>query len=442
MQNVNVHDLSKISAEARAALLRRTEADLTPYFEQVKPIIEAVRTDGDAALIRFAKQFDKADVKPGAIAATPEDFKRARAELDPEVRKAIEFAAHSIKVFHEEQMPEEMWLKEIRPGAFAGDRFRPIPSVACYVPRGKGAFPSVMLMTTMTAKVAGVPEIVVLTPPGPDGNVDAASLVAAEVSGITTVYKAGGAQAVAAAAYGTETVKRVVKLVGPGSPWFVAAKRLLSDIIDPGTPAGPSECLIFADDTVDGRLAALDLLIEAEHGPDSSAYLVTTSRRVAEEALAALPGYWAKMTPQRVSFSSTVLCGPHGGIVIAPDRAAAIGFINDYAAEHLEILSKDPFSYLGEIENAGEILLGEHTPTTLGNFVLGPNHVLPTGGSAKTMSPLSVFDFLKRSSIAHVTPKGYATLRGPAHTLATYEGFDAHARAVSSARDDILGGKK
>jgi histidinol dehydrogenase len=331
-----------------------------------------------------------------------------------------------------------MWFNEIRPGVFAGERSRPIPSVACYVPRGKGAFPSVALMTTIPAKVAGVPEVIVLTPPGPDGRIDDATLVAARLAGVDRVYKAGGAQAVAAAAYGTATIPRCAKIIGPGSPWVAMAKRLVSHLIDTGTPAGPSELIVFADDTADGRLAGLDLLIESEHGPDSSAFLVTWSRRVAEEARAAIPTYWQKMGEQRVAYSSAVLSGPIGGIVLAPDPEAAIAFVNDYAPEHLEVLSREPFQYLGRFDHAGEILLGEHTPATLGNFVIGPNHVLPTSGWARTASPVSVLDFMKRTSVAYVTGSGYPELARHAHALATYEGFEAHANAVSGMRDQLL----
>ncbi len=333
-------------------------------------------------------------------------------------------------------MPEEMWLKEVRPGAFAGDRYRPIPSVACYVPRGKGAFPSVTMMTTIPAAIAGVPKIVVVTPPGPDGRVDAATLVAARRAGVTEVYKCGGAQGVAAVAFGTETVPKVAKIVGPGSPYVVAAKRLLADRIDTGPPAGPSEAIVLADDGASGRIAALDLVIESEHGPDSSAFLVTPSARVAEAAIAALPGIWAALGPQRAEFSRSVLGGPRGGVVLARDMEDAIGFVNDYAPEHLELLCEEPFAWLGRIEHAGEILLGRHTPIVLGNFVLGPDCVLPTGGAARTWSPLSVFDFLKRSSIGYVTAGAYPELAQHARILATYEGFDGHAHAISAARDE------
>lgn len=437
-RKINLHELASISPEQRARLLTRTEADLSSFEAKVRPIIDAVKREGDRAVARFAREFDKAPVEPHELAATPADFDAAERKLEPELLEAMAFAAQSIRKFHEDQKPGEMWLHEMGPGAYAGDRTRPIPSVACYVPRGKGAFPSVALMTTIPARVAGVPEIVIVTPPGPDGGIDAATLVAARVSSIDRVYKAGGAQAVAAVAYGTETIPRCAKIIGPGSPWVAAAKRLVSHVIDTGTPAGPSELIVLADDTADGRMAGLDLLIESEHGPDSSAYLVTWSRRVAEEALAAIPEYWAKMGEQRVSFSSAVLGGPVGGVVLARDETEAIAFVNDYAPEHLEVLSKEPFRYLGKLHHAGEILLGEHTPVTLGNFVVGPNHVLPTSGWARTGSALSVHDFMKRTSIAYVTSAGYPELARHAHALATYEGFEAHANAVSAIRDRLL----
>jgi histidinol dehydrogenase len=437
-KTINLHDLSKLSTGQRQKLLQRTEADLSAYEDKVRAIIEAVRKDGDEALARFAREFDKAPVQASAIAATEADFAAAEQALDPQVREAMEFAAQSIRKFHQDQMPEEMWMHEIRPGAFAGDRTRPIPSVACYIPRGKGAFPSVALMTTIPAKVAGVKNVVIVTPPGPNGKIDDATLVAARMAGVDKVFKAGGAQGVAAVAYGTATVPKCAKIIGPGSPWVACAKRLVSHLIDTGTPAGPSELIVLADDSADGRLAGLDLLIESEHGPDSSAYLVTWSRHVADEARAAIPEYWKQMGEQRVSFSSSVLSGPIGGIVLARDEEDAIAFVNDYAPEHLEVLSKEPFKYLGRLEHAGEILLGEHTPVTLGNFVIGPNHVLPTSGWARTASPVSVFDFMKRTSIAYVTSQGYPELAKHARALATYEGFEAHANAVSETRDKLL----
>ncbi len=437
---VSLFDLGALSAAARGRLLVRSEADLEPYLRDVDSIIAQVREEGDEALARLGREFDKASVRADAIRVTEDEFEQAAAELEADVGAAIRFAAEGIRAFHQRQMPEPMWIHELRPGVFAGEKSLPIPSVACYVPRGKGAFPSVVMMTTIPAVVAEVPRIVVLTPPGADGRVDNASLVAARAAGVTEVYKCGGAQAVAAVAYGTATVPKVVKIVGPGSPWVMAAKQRLAGIIDPGIPAGPSESIVLADSTANPRIAALDLIVESEHGPDSSAFLVTDDPEVAAAARAAIPEYWSQMGEPWISHSAAVLGGHDGGIVLAPDFDAAIDFVNDYAPEHLEIVGKEPFRHLGRIVNAGEILLGEDTPLPLGNFVLGPNAVLPTSGWARCWSPLSVHDFMKRSAIGYVTAAAYGDLARHAHALATYEGFEGHANAVSPTRDSARGG--
>lgn len=436
---VNLLHLSQLSAAQRAVLLQRTETDLAPFLDKVKPIVEAVRKDGDEALARFARQFDKAAVTADAIAATADDFDKAERNLAQDVRDAITVAAANIRRFHERQKPEAEWSAEMLPGLIAGDRTTPIESVACYIPRGKGSFPSSVLMTCIPATVAGVSNVCIITPPGPDGSIDTATLVAARAAGVSKIYKAGGAQGIAAVAYGTETIGKYVKVVGPGSPWVVAAKRLVADVIDTGTPAGPSETIVFADDTTSGKLAALDLLIEAEHGDDSSAFLVTTSERVAQQALAAIPAYWKQMSNVRAGYTQTVLTSSRGGVLVARDADEAFAFINDYAPEHLQVLSKEPRKYLPLIRNAGEILLGEFTPSTLGNFVLGPSHVLPTGGWAKTHSALSVHDFLKRTSVVEVSPSAYNGLAQHAKIFAEYEGFDAHANAVGPERKKLLG---
>jgi len=435
---IQFHDLAKLSVTEKHTLLKRTESDLGRYIESVEPIIKAVKEEGDRALVRFARELDRAELTPDAIKVRSEEFDKALETVAADVIEAISFAADNIRVFHEGQRPEPMRMREVRPGVFCGEKINPIPSVACYVPRGKGSFPSVVLMTTIPAVVAGVPRIGILTPPGPDGRVDSATLVAARQAGVTEIYKSGGAQAVAAAAYGTATIPKFDKIVGPGSPWVVAAKRLLADEIDPGTPAGPSESIVFADHTADGRLAALDLIIESEHGPDSSAFLVTSSMEVADRAMKAIPDYWQSLGETRKKFSATVLCGPHGGIVLARDEDACIRFINDYAPEHLMIHSREPFKYLGAVKHAGEILLGRDTPFTLGNYVLGPNAVLPTSGAARIHSPLGVHDFIKTSGIGYVTSDAYDLMAKHAHTLAVYEGFDGHALAVSELRKKIM----
>jgi histidinol dehydrogenase len=432
---INLFELDQLSTAEREALLLRTEADLSAFMQPVARIVDRVRDGGDAAIAELAREIDGVTLDPAGLEATEAEFAAADAALDQDVKDAIAYATDNIRRFHERQKPEDMWLMEIQKGAFAGERWSPIRSVACYVPRGKGAFPSVMMMTTIPAVVAGVAEIIVLTPPTPEGGIDAASLHAARMAGVRRVFRVGGAVAVAAAAYGTATIPKVAKIVGPGSPWVVAAKRHLADRIDTGLPAGPSESIVLADATANPDIAALDLLIEAEHGPDSSAYLVTDSREVAERARARLPELIANLGTERRGYIEAVLGGRCGGIVLAPSWAEAVRFTNDYAPEHLEILSAEPLQHLGAITDAGEILLGENTPMTIANFCLGPDCVLPTGGWARTFSALGVQDFMKRTSLGHVTRAGFAEPARHAAVLARYEGFEAHAQALGPIRD-------
>ncbi|MGF1473933.1 MAG: histidinol dehydrogenase [Geminicoccaceae bacterium] len=435
-ERVAFHRLSQLSDGQRDELLRRSEDDLGPFLEKVDPIIEAVRDEGDDALRRFARDFDKASVDD--LAASEADFDRAFNKVGAAMVEVLTYAADNIRRFHQAQMPGEMWMKEIRPGVLVGERVTPISSVACYSPRGKGSFPSVTLMTTIPAVVAGVPAPSVLTPPGPDGAVDPATLVACRLAGVDKVFKVGGAQAVAAAAFGTATIPRCRKFVGPGSPWVAAAKQRLAGEIDPGLPAGPSESIILADETANPEIAALDLIIESEHGHDSSAFLVTWSEVVTERAIAAIPEYWSRMGEERVGYSSTVLGGNSGGVLLTPDAASAYTFINDYAPEHLQIISKTPFEHLAHIENASEILLGEHAAGSIANYMMGPNCVLPTSGAAHTRSALGVRDFLKSSSIGHMTRRGFDEMAPKTKLFAEYEGFDAHANAVSALRAKLL----
>lgn len=436
MPPVSIHELASMSAGARAQLLERTEADLTGFKEKVEPIIAAVREKGDSALIDFAARFD--GVTLTALKVPESQIANAEGELDAEIVEAIRLSVAQVTRFHQVQMPDQLWLSEETQGALIGDRWTSIDSVACYVPRGKGFFPSSAIMTAVPAKVAGVARTIIVTPPGPDGTADAATRFIASLIGIDDIYLCGGAQAVAAVAYGTETVPKCVKIVGPGSPWVSAARQLLSNRIDPGSPAGPSELLVYADSSVPAELAALELVVESEHGADSSAFVVTADRALANAIAAAVPGMWSTLGDYRAGFSRAVLTGQKGGIVVAPSIDAAFDFINDYAAEHLAVLSTSAFELLPRIRNAGEILLGPHSAIPIANFVLGPSHVLPTGGRATTASPLSVFDFMKRSSIAYLSRAAYERLAPAAHAFARYEGFVAHANSVSEMRERIL----
>ena len=433
--NLSRFVLANMAPQERARLFLRAEADLGGYLDKVRPIIEAVRERGDAALSQFAQDLDGAPVPADGIKVGEAEIEQGCARVPAELAKAILYARDNILAYHRIQLPKPMMLTPVASGVLAGERWAPIPSVACYVPRGKGSFPSVCLMTLIPAVVAKVPRIALITPPGPDGKVDDATLFCARAVGVTDIYKCGGAQAVAAVAYGTQTVPKCDKIVGPGSPWVVAAKQLLSRQIDPGPPAGPSEAIVLADSTANAWKAALDLLNESEHGPDSSAFLVTSDARIADAVDAYMPKLWERQSEGRRMFSQAVLKGKRGGIVLTRDMEEAVAFTNEYAAEHLQVHSADPFPYVERLINAGEILLGEHAAICLGNFVLGPNAVLPTAGAAKTASPLSVYDYLKRTSLVHVTEAGYPPLAAAAHTLAEYEGFDGHALAVSPWRD-------
>ncbi|MDZ4765774.1 MAG: histidinol dehydrogenase [Chloroflexota bacterium] len=437
MTNIQYLKLNELTTAARAKLMRRAEQDIRELLPLAQSVIDAVRTRGDAAVVEYARQFDAPNFDAGMLRATPDDFVAARAAVSPEVIAAIEAAHANIDTFHREQMPESMWFTEVQPGIMAGEKVTPVASAGLYVPRGKGAFPSVMLMLSTPAKVAGVPRLIVVTPPTPEGKADAASLVAAQVCGVEDVYVVGGMQAIAALAYGTETIPKVDKLIGPGSSYVSAAKRLLYGTVDVGLPAGPSESIILADEHADPRLAALDLLVEAEHGPESAALLVTHSESVARAALDVLPEYIAQLPEWRRNFVETVLSN-YGGVLLTTSLDESIQFINDYAPEHLEVLTAEPFVTLQKLKNAGEILLGHMTPIPTANYCLGLNAILPTGGFARTFSSVSVWDFLKRTGIGYLSAEGYARLQGITATLADYEGFPAHAFAIRK-RNEILG---
>ncbi|NEP46480.1 MAG: histidinol dehydrogenase, partial [Okeania sp. SIO2H7] len=297
------------------------------------------------------------------------------------------------------------------------------------------AFPSVMLMLTIPVKVAGVKKVIVCTPPDKDGNVEPASLVAAEMAGVKDVYKLGGIQAIASMAIGTETIPKVDKITGPCNVYGSAAKRLLFGTVDVGLPAGPSESIILTDEHTDPQLAALDLLVEAEHGPESAALLVTHSESVATKAAEFASEYIKKLPQWRQEFCEKGLSS-YGGVLLTSSLEESIAFVNEYAPEHLEVLVKEPMAALGSIENAGEILLGPYTPIPTANYCLGVNAILPTGGFARSYSAVSVFDFLKRSGIGYLTQEGFEKLKQTTHTLATYEDFPAHAMAI--AERDVL----
>ncbi|RJX29431.1 MAG: histidinol dehydrogenase [Dethiobacter sp.] len=426
---MKLYNLAALTEQEYRNLLRRSETDITEHFPLAMEVIKRVREEGDKAVLDYTLRFDGVSLEEKGLQVTEKEIEKAYEELDNLTGDTLQYAAANIRKFHQQQLPTEMWVKEIDDGLLAGEKVTPISDVCLYVPRGKGSFPSVMLMLGIPAVISGVPRIVVCTPPAEDGGIDTATLAAAHIVGIREIYRIGGMQAIAAVAFGTETIPRCRKVIGPGNAYVNAAKRLLYGVLDVGLPAGPSEAIILADKLADPHLVSLDLLIEAEHGPDSASLLVTHSEELAQKVTRLIPELIQKLPLEKRRFVEKVF-NNYGGIVLTAKLEESIRFVNDYAPEHLEILTSDPFSLLPRIKNAGEILLGPFTPVTLCNFLLGPNAILPTGSFAKTYSGVSVHDFLKRSSFGYVTPEGFARVKKEAIHFAEVEGFWAHAMAV------------
>ncbi len=430
---MNIYKLSEMTKEEKQRIMKRAETDITEQMKLAKEVSDEVKEFGDAAVLKYTEKFDRVTLTQDRIKVTQEEIDTAYERLDKETREAIEYAYKNIYDFHEKQLPEEMWFTNVDKGLMVGEKTSPIVDVCLYVPGGKGSFPSVLLMLGIPAKVAGVEKIVVVTPPNSKGEVDDAILTAAKIIGITEIYKVGGIQAVAAVAYGTETIPKCHKIIGPGNSYATAAKRVLAQQIDAGLPAGPSEVIILADEKADAEKVALDWMIEAEHGPDSAALLVTHSRELVDKVLPIIERQKSKISERRRSFIETVEQS-YGGIILTDSLKESVDFVNDYAPEHMEVMCEKPFDVLPDIKNAGEILLGDYTPVTLCNFLLGPNAILPTGGFAKTYSSVSVFDFLKRSSIGYASKEGFERVREYAYRMATVEGFDTHGLAVKERK--------
>lgn len=430
---INVYRWADLSAAERQTLCRRAEAGMEEVLPAVQRIIAAVRDRGDEAVRGFTREFDGADLDGQPLAVSEAQIASAADSIPAEVRSAIQQAVANVRAYHEGQAAPPLSLREIQPGVFAGERWSPLESVGLYVPRGRGSFPSVAYMLAAPAVLAGVPRVALATPPDREGRPDPATLFAAGLCGVREIYRVGGVQAVAALAYGTPSIPRVDKILGPGSLHVAAAKRALSAVVDVGLPAGPSESIVLADGAADPRRVALDLMVEAEHGADSSAFLVTPSEELAGEVRRLLPGLLAELAgvdPQRARYVEQVL-GGFGGIVLASSLREAAEFVNAYAPEHLQVACSEPFAVLGLVRNAGEILLGQQSTFSLANYAVGCNNVLPTGGWARSASALGLRDFQKSSSVVHVTAEGLAGLAGPVARLAAYEGFAAHALAVT-----------
>jgi len=428
---MNIYELSKMTDEQKTVLFRRAESDISEQMKLAKEVSDDIAVRGDKAVLEYTKKFDKLELS--SLKVTQEEIEKGYDDCDEEVLETIKYAANNIREFHEKQLPKPLWFTYVDEGLMVGEKTTPIVDVCLYVPGGKGSFPSVLLMLGIPAVVAGVKKIVVVTPPNKEGNVDKAILAAAKIVGISEIYKVGGIQAVAAVAYGTETIPKCHKIIGPGNSYATAAKRVLANHINAGLPAGPSEAIILCDEFADPHKAALDFMIEAEHGPDSAALLVTHSKELVQKVLPIVNEQLDKLSPLRRSFIETNF-STYGGVVLTNSLEESIDFVNEYAPEHMEVMTKNPFVDLEKIENAGEILLGDYTPITLCNFLLGPNAILPTGGFAKTYSAVSVEDFLKRTSLGYVSKEGFEKVRDKAVTFATTEGFETHALAAKERK--------
>ncbi len=411
--------------------IRRVETSAREAADVCREVIDAVQSRGDAALLEFTHRFDGVDLTKRGFAVGEEEFAAAEKNIGADMREALTHAIRNINRFHEQQRPKPEPMMEVEPGVWCGDRWTPIDSVCLYVPRGRGAFSSVMCMLGVPAVVAGVGRIVVCTPPGPDGRVDDATLVAAKLIGIDRVYRIGGAQAVAAMAFGTESIESCAKIVGPGNVYVSAARHILSDRIDPGPPAGPSESVVLCDEGVNPTNAAWNLLIEAEHGENSCAALVTHDDSLARKIADAVGKNIETMNPQRQAFASQVL-SENGGIVVTKSLDDSIEFVNAFAPEHLAIMSNRGDEIVKSIRNAGEILIGDFPIISLGNYAMGLNAILPTGGRATTRSCVSVMDFLKRSSVGQVNREGFDSVAPVVSVMSRDEGFSAHHLAVEN----------
>ncbi|MDR3053332.1 MAG: histidinol dehydrogenase [Coriobacteriales bacterium] len=407
-----------------AELLRRMAAFDPAVQQSAAAIIAAVRERGDEALRELTLKFDKVELTDFLVDEA--QIQAALKKVDKTVLEALQVAARSIFAFHQRQV-QQSWFDVREDGALVGSKITPLASVGIYVPGGRALYPSTVLMNALPARVAGVKRIVMTTPPQADGKVDPVTLAAAHIAGVTEIYAVGGAQAIAALAYGTAQIEAVDKITGPGRDYVAAAKRLVSGDVGIDMVAGPSEVLVLADETAQPQLIAIDLMAQAEHDPQAACYLVTTDETLVDEVFAALDDYLAQSP--RADITRTSL-DTNGLVFVAPDLATALLAANTIAPEHLEVQMDSPLELLGLIENAGAIFLGPWTPESVGDYVAGPNHTLPTSGTARFSSPLSVDDFTKRSSVISYS---YAALEEDADTiiaLAGQEGLWAHAHAV------------
>ena len=407
-------------------LLKRSPGSYGEYEGRVAEIVEAVRKGGDTAVFSFTERFDGAKITAENIRVSEEELKEAYAQVDPELIEVIRKALVNIRSYHEKQR-HYSWFDSQPNGTMLGQKVMPLSRVGVYVPGGKAVYPSSVLMNIVPAKVAGVDKIVMTTPCGRDGKVNPTTLVAANEAGADEVYKVGGAQAIAALAFGTESIPKVDKIVGPGNIYVALAKKAVYGHVSIDSIAGPSEILVLADESANPRYVAADLMSQAEHDEMASAILITTSEELAKEVSAEIEGF-LKVLSRREIISRSL--ENYGYILLADSMEDAIDAANEIASEHLEIVTKDPFHVMTKIRNAGAIFIGEYSSEPLGDYFAGPNHVLPTNGTAKFFSPLSVDDFIKKSSIVYYSREALEPVHEDIIQFAEAEQLTAHANSI------------
>ena len=413
-------------------LLKRSPNSYGEFEGRVNEIIENVRANRDAAIFDYTKRFDGADINAENILVTEDEIKEAYEKVDEKLLTVIRKALVNIRKYHEKQR-QYSWFDSEESGIILGQKVTALEKVGVYVPGGKAVYPSSVLMNIVPAKVAGVKTIVMTTPPGKDGKVNPTTLVAAKEAGATAVYKVGGAQAIAALAFGTESVPKVDKIVGPGNIYVALAKKAVFGFVSIDSIAGPSEIMVLADETANPRFVAADLLSQAEHDEMASAILVTTSRDLAEQVSKEVEGFVAQLSRKEIIQKSL---DNYGYILVAESMDEAIATVNEIASEHLELVTKNPFETMTKIRNAGAIFVGEYSSEPLGDYFAGPNHVLPTNGTAKFFSPLSVDDFIKKSSIISYSREALEPIYKDIVQFAECEQLTAHANSIRVRFED------
>ena len=413
-------------------LLKRSPNSYGQFEQTVNDIITQVRERGDEALFEYTKEFDKCEINQQTIKVTDREIAEAYEKVEPELVKVMKKSAENITRFHQKQL-HNSWMVPEENGTLLGQKITPIAISGVYVPGGKAAYPSSVLMNVLPAKVAGVSRIIMTTPPGADGKVNPGTLVAADIAGVSEIYKVGGAQAIAAMAFGTESIPRVNKITGPGNIFVALAKKACFGFVSIDSIAGPSEILVLADETANPRFVAADLLSQAEHDEMASAILITTSKELAENVSDEVEQFTRQLSREEIIRKSL---NNYGYILVAENMDQAIDAANEIASEHLEILTKNPYETMTKIKNAGAIFLGEYSSEPLGDYFAGPNHILPTNGTAKFFSPLNVDDFLKKTSIISYSRDALKEVHKDIELFAEKEGLTAHANSIKVRFED------